>query len=173
MFLLTSRCVLKYKCLSLLPVLRSRLPHFDINLILAYIKVRLDRLHGLGLVHDDINPSNVMLDDGGHGVIIGFDSSAFIGAKSRGGAPGWSTRRAPPGTRRLTVKTSPRLPGGDDAGSSIHLENVRDRCPQSFDGLVACNFPNYKHTSYRATVPIVQSSTVFFLRPSRDGSSCS
>ena len=32
-----------------------------------------------------------MLDDDGHAIIIDFDSCAYIGAKSRGGTPGWST----------------------------------------------------------------------------------
>jgi hypothetical protein len=32
-----------------------------------------------------------MLGDDGHVVIIDFDSCASIGAKSRGGTPGWST----------------------------------------------------------------------------------
>ena len=31
-----------------------------------------------------------MLDDDGHAIIIDFDSCASIGAKSRGGTPGWS-----------------------------------------------------------------------------------
>lgn len=31
-----------------------------------------------------------MLDDDGHAIIIDFDSCASIGARSRGGTPGWS-----------------------------------------------------------------------------------
>jgi len=136
LFLLTNILVSAYWNVNAIhsnSVLRSRLPHFDTYLILAGIKAGLDWLHGLRLFHDDINPSNIMLDNGGHGVIIDFDSCASIGAESRGGAPGWSTRKAPPGTSRLTVKTSPRLPGGEDAGSSIHLENVHVAHNHSMD----------------------------------------
>ena len=51
----------------------------------------LDFLHSIGLVHDDINPHNIMLDDGGRAVIIDFDSCVPLGSRSRGGTPGWST----------------------------------------------------------------------------------
>lgn len=54
-------------------------------------KAGLNWLHSLGLVHDDINPKNIMLDDDGHAIIIDFDSCASSGTKSRGGTPGWST----------------------------------------------------------------------------------
>ena len=59
----------------------DRCPLFNADLVYSDIKA------GLGLVHDDINPRN----DDGHGTIIDFDSWAYIGAKSRGGMPGWST----------------------------------------------------------------------------------
>ena len=39
----------------------------------------LQHLHSLGLVHNDINPSNIMLDDQDEPVIIDFDSCCSIG----------------------------------------------------------------------------------------------
>ena len=50
--------------------LHSRPPPFDVDLVFSDIKAGLDFLHSLGLVHDDINPRNVMLDDDGHAIII-------------------------------------------------------------------------------------------------------
>lgn len=52
----------------------------------------LSFLHNLGLVHDDITPRNIMVDENGHGIIIDFDSCRPIGSKSRGGTPGWGTK---------------------------------------------------------------------------------
>ncbi|KAJ6109963.1 hypothetical protein N7486_002198 [Penicillium sp. IBT 16267x] len=47
--------------------------------ILAAIK----HLHSLGLVHNDINPANIMLDDDGTFILIDFDSCRFIGESLR------------------------------------------------------------------------------------------
>jgi len=68
-----------------------RLPPVDEEHIVSDIKARLDFLHCIGLVHNDINPYNIMLDDGGRAVIIDFDSCVPFGSKSHGGTPGWST----------------------------------------------------------------------------------
>ncbi|KAB8218923.1 kinase-like protein [Aspergillus novoparasiticus] len=43
--------------------------------ILAAIK----HLHSLGLVHNDINPANIMLDEDGTLILIDFDSCRYIG----------------------------------------------------------------------------------------------
>jgi len=63
--------------------------------ILAGISKGLRFLHEtLGLVHNDINPSNIMLDDVGEAVIIDFDSCMPIGQDigyRKGGTPGWTS----------------------------------------------------------------------------------
>ncbi|EHA28287.1 hypothetical protein ASPNIDRAFT_43403 [Aspergillus niger ATCC 1015] len=47
--------------------------------ILSAIK----HLHSFGLVHNDINPANIMLDEDGRLVLIDFDSCRFIGESLR------------------------------------------------------------------------------------------
>ncbi|KIM43533.1 hypothetical protein M413DRAFT_25886 [Hebeloma cylindrosporum] len=89
-------CLQRYK-FTLADIVEGKVPvdqqpPFDADLVLLQIKAGLDWLHSLGLVHDDINPRNIMLADDGHAVIIDFDSCTSIGAKSRGGTPGWSKR---------------------------------------------------------------------------------
>ena len=63
----------------------------DEERIVSDVMAGLAFLHSIGLVHDDINPHNIMLDDGGRAVIIDFDSCVPLGSRSRGGTPGWST----------------------------------------------------------------------------------
>ncbi|PBK61400.1 hypothetical protein ARMSODRAFT_896791, partial [Armillaria solidipes] len=46
----------------------------DIESSLDQVKKGIGHIHGLGLVHNDINPSNIMLDADGTLVIIDFDS---------------------------------------------------------------------------------------------------
>ncbi|KAF8969957.1 kinase-like domain-containing protein [Flammula alnicola] len=87
-------CLRKYLC-TLEEFIEGQVPAhqcppFDADSVVSGIKAGLDFLHGLGLVHDDINPRNIMLNAVGHAIIIDFDSCAPIGAKSRGGTPGWS-----------------------------------------------------------------------------------
>lgn len=36
-------------------------------------------LHSLNMVHNDINPANIMLDEAGSLVLVDFDSSRFVG----------------------------------------------------------------------------------------------
>jgi serine/threonine protein kinase len=70
-------------------------PTLDHAAILAGISKGLRFLHEtLGLVHNDINPSNIMLDDMGEAVIIDFDSCMPIGQNigyRKGGTPGWTS----------------------------------------------------------------------------------
>ncbi|KAL2811825.1 kinase-like protein [Aspergillus cavernicola] len=47
--------------------------------ILAAIK----HLHSLGLVHNDINPANIMIDEDGTLILIDFDSCRYIGESLR------------------------------------------------------------------------------------------
>lgn len=55
------------------------------------IKAGIDHLHSLGLVHNDINPTNICIDGNGRAVIIDFDSAAPTGQPLtlRGGTTGW------------------------------------------------------------------------------------
>jgi len=43
----------------------------------------IKHLHSLGLVHNDINPANIMLDEDGTLVLIDFDSCRYIGESLR------------------------------------------------------------------------------------------
>ena len=54
----------------------------DVNRARAYLEDILNgiqHLHSLGLVHNDINPANIMLDDNGTAVLIDFDSCRRVG----------------------------------------------------------------------------------------------
>jgi len=74
----TAICLKKYKH-SLHDAVQSGAA-LDRNVILSGIAKGLQFLHDtLGLVHNDINPTNIMLDDNGLPVIIDFDSCAKIG----------------------------------------------------------------------------------------------
>jgi serine/threonine protein kinase len=46
---------------------------------LSGILAGIRRLHSLGLVHNDITPSNIMFDDDGTPVLIDFDSCRQVG----------------------------------------------------------------------------------------------
>ncbi|KZF19230.1 serine/threonine kinase [Xylona heveae TC161] len=65
----------------------------DIEKCINGIENGIQHLHGLGLVHNDINPSNIMID-GDIPVIIDFDSCKSEGAPLgvKGGTTGWSSR---------------------------------------------------------------------------------
>ena len=88
---LTAICLRKYK-LSLCDAVRSGAP-LDRDVIVSGIAKGLQFLHDtLGLVHNDINPTNIMLNDQGHPVIIDFDSCASIGKdmdRRKGSTFGW------------------------------------------------------------------------------------
>jgi serine/threonine protein kinase len=64
-----------------------RAPPFQLDIIISGVKAALDHIHSFGLVHDDINPWNIMVDNAGNPIIIDFDSCVAVGARSRGG---WS-----------------------------------------------------------------------------------
>ncbi|KIM49241.1 hypothetical protein M413DRAFT_21497 [Hebeloma cylindrosporum] len=65
-------------------------PPLQPDVIISGIKAALDHIHSFGLVHDDIHPDNIMVDDAGNPIIIDFDSCVAVGAPSRGGSLGWS-----------------------------------------------------------------------------------
>lgn len=52
--------------------------------IIERVNKGLDHLHALGLVHNDLNPSNIMLDDGDAPKLIDFGSCRPIGASLEG-----------------------------------------------------------------------------------------
>ncbi|PLB53418.1 kinase-like protein [Aspergillus steynii IBT 23096] len=47
------------------------------------ILAAIEHLHALGIVHNDINPANIMLDEDGTLVLIDFDSCRYIGESLR------------------------------------------------------------------------------------------
>ncbi|KAF7329318.1 Protein kinase domain-containing protein [Mycena kentingensis (nom. inval.)] len=53
----------------------------DIPRILAGIRAGLGHLHALGYAHNDLNPSNIMLDTAGNPVLIDFDACARLGER--------------------------------------------------------------------------------------------
>jgi serine/threonine protein kinase len=103
---LTAICLRKYKH-TLHHAVQSGAA-LDRNVILSGIAKGLHFLHNtLGLVHNDINPSNIMLNDEGHPVIIDFDSCAQIGQDLNGrkrSTFGWE--RKPEGPEPNTSTTA-------------------------------------------------------------------
>lgn len=82
-------CLVRYK-MTLEERLKVAAP-FDKDLCLRGIEQGIQHLHSLGLVHNDINPHNVMVDEMDHAVIIDFDSCQHEGRKLvKGGTIGWS-----------------------------------------------------------------------------------
>ncbi|KAI1318033.1 kinase-like domain-containing protein [Xylariaceae sp. FL0255] len=65
--------------------------HFDRSRCLRGIEAGVSHMHGLGLVHNDLNPSNIMMD-GDEPVIIDFDSCKREGDElgSKAGTHGWT-----------------------------------------------------------------------------------
>jgi serine/threonine protein kinase len=51
------------------------------NKVLYEIAAGIEHLHSLGLIHNDINPSNIMLDEDNNAIIIDFDSCKREGEK--------------------------------------------------------------------------------------------
>jgi serine/threonine protein kinase len=76
--------------LTLSQMVRDGLP-FDKERCLSGIESGLRHMHSLGLIHNDLNPANVMVD-GDTAVIIDFDSCKREGDKlgSKAGTDGWT-----------------------------------------------------------------------------------
>jgi hypothetical protein len=93
---LTAICLKKY-ARSLQHAVWNEDHTLDSAKILDGISEGLRFLHEtLGLVHNDINPSNIMLNDTGDAVIIDFDSCLPIGQEiGKGGTFGWTSEPPP------------------------------------------------------------------------------
>lgn len=83
-------CFVRYK-MTLAKRLKVDAP-FNKDLCLRGIEQGIQHLHSLGLVHNDINPTNVMVDEMDNAVIIDFDSCQQEGCKLglKAGTRGWS-----------------------------------------------------------------------------------
>lgn len=64
---------------------------FDKDLCLREIETGVRHLHSLGLVHNDINPTNIMVDGNDRAIIIDFDTCYRNGQKlgHKAGTWGW------------------------------------------------------------------------------------
>ncbi|KAG5959263.1 hypothetical protein E4U56_005062 [Claviceps arundinis] len=85
----TGLCLAKYK-MTLEERMEVSEP-FDKEIFLESIECGIRHLHSLGIVHNDISPYNIMLDEMDRPVIIDFDSwqqnGQELGIKK--GSPGW------------------------------------------------------------------------------------
>ncbi|EGC47225.1 serine/threonine protein kinase [Histoplasma capsulatum var. duboisii H88] len=83
-------CFVKYS-MTLSQRLRKATP-FDRVLCLQGIESGIKHMHTLGLIHNDLNPSNVMMDERDNPVIIDFDSCQREGAQLglKAGTAGWA-----------------------------------------------------------------------------------
>ena len=65
-------CLVRYD-MDLFQWIRERSRPFDPRILADGIEDGIEHLHSLGLVHCDINPANILMDDG-HPIITDFDS---------------------------------------------------------------------------------------------------
>ncbi|KAJ2911492.1 hypothetical protein MD484_g8922, partial [Candolleomyces efflorescens] len=95
--LIAGICIKRYSC-TLAALLGggvvlpdgTQQPPFNFDLILDGINAGIKHLHSMGLSHNDITPSNIMLDENGCAVIIDFNNSGAFGSACRPGTPGWT-----------------------------------------------------------------------------------
>jgi serine/threonine protein kinase len=84
----------------------------DKGRVLSGLRPALDHLHSLGLAHNDINPANIMLGNGGEPKLIDFGSCEPFGEHlTSAGTPGWSQ------AERSQASTSDRA--NDDYGLGL------------------------------------------------------
>ncbi|KAI0505436.1 serine/threonine kinase [Xylaria bambusicola] len=82
-------CYVKYK-MTLADYLREGNP-IDVDHFLAGIEKAVSHLHSLKLVHGDLGPMNIMLNDNNEPILIDFDSCRLEGEELiKGGTPKWS-----------------------------------------------------------------------------------
>ncbi|KAF2648603.1 hypothetical protein K491DRAFT_684560 [Lophiostoma macrostomum CBS 122681] len=62
----------------------------DVEICMQQIRAAVMHLHSLGLAHNDLNPMNVMLDEGDRAVLIDFGSCQPVGQRlMTAGTSGW------------------------------------------------------------------------------------
>jgi serine/threonine protein kinase len=67
----------------------------DTDIYLRGIENGIHHLHRLGMVHNDINPRNIMIDEDDKPIIIDFDSCRLEGEElGKPGTPGWAIEDA-------------------------------------------------------------------------------
>ncbi|KAM0224777.1 hypothetical protein ACHAQD_001571 [Fusarium lateritium] len=92
----------------------------DTQHLLQGVKAGVAHLHSLGLVHNDISSSNIMLDAGDNPVIIDFDSCTREGEKLlKFGTPDWSIEGVKTGSRENDFYGLARL--------EEHLSHLEER----------------------------------------------
>ena len=86
-----SLCFVKYGVNLFDRVIKDARP-FDKDLCLQGIENGIQHLHGLGFIHCDINPTNIVMD-GDNPVIVDFDSCRREGQTlgSKAGTEGWTS----------------------------------------------------------------------------------
>lgn len=93
---IVDRSRIKGLCFEKYPMtLPQRLEHggqFDEQSCLQGIKEGVMHLHGLGLIHNDLKPSNIMIDREDNPIIIDFDSCQSEGERLglKAGTRGWA-----------------------------------------------------------------------------------
>ncbi|KAG6219138.1 hypothetical protein E4U26_007325 [Claviceps purpurea] len=95
---------------------------FDKDLFLEGVERGVRHLHSLGIVHNDINPDNVMLDELDRPIIIDFDSWGRKGQKLEDvGAPSPDTESTSAATNASKAPTpaTTQIGGPQDAPDSI------------------------------------------------------
>ncbi|KIJ41836.1 hypothetical protein M422DRAFT_171838, partial [Sphaerobolus stellatus SS14] len=110
-------CFQRYVC-DLAEVLHEN-PPFDPESVICDIEAGLKHIHALSIVHDDINPRNIMLDEDGRAVIIDFDAAGEPGPTTCVGTPGWAKGR----TRRTFEN--------DEEGFGLVQDAVRNKRPDA------------------------------------------
>ena len=87
---ITGLCFVKYKEILSDRLVDSSRP-LDADSCLMGVKEALDHLHSLGLIHNDVNPINIMLDKQDVPILIDFNSCQWEGGSLYGtGTPGWT-----------------------------------------------------------------------------------
>ncbi|KAF4944601.1 hypothetical protein FSARC_14631 [Fusarium sarcochroum] len=82
-------CLGKYDMTLYDRIIDTEVP-LDVDKCLQAIKAGIFHLHSLGLAHNDINPSNIMIDEGDNPIIIDFDSCRHEGEELiKYGTPDW------------------------------------------------------------------------------------
>ncbi|KAF8593061.1 hypothetical protein BDV93DRAFT_395692, partial [Ceratobasidium sp. AG-I] len=69
---ITALCLKKYK-IGLDQAMKSSM-NLNYNTVVEDARNGTNHLHSLGLVHNDISPSSIMVDENDRGVLVGFES---------------------------------------------------------------------------------------------------